>query len=102
MKQYIPLKHINMASRCSDFALTGVYERTLCQEDRCWNAAPANMVLKLLDSLLGCGRTVVSSNCYISVELTNKLLDHDIHLLGTLCTNRKGNPCDVISPKLKR
>jgi hypothetical protein len=43
-----------------------------------------NMVLKLSDSLLRCGRTVVTDNYYSNVELTSKLLDHDTHHLGTL------------------
>jgi hypothetical protein len=43
-----------------------------------------NVVLKLSDSLLKYGRTVVTDNYYTSVELTSKLLGHGTHHLGTV------------------
>jgi hypothetical protein len=39
------------------------------------------VVLKLLGFLHACGRTVVNSY-YTSMELTNSILDHGIHVLA--------------------
>lgn len=36
------------------------------------------------------------------MDLANKLIDKNIHLVGILRANRKGNPREVISKKLKR
>lgn len=55
--------------------------------------------MKLSADLLNAGRT---DNYYTSLELANKLLDNKTHLLGTLRSNRRGNPKEVIYKKLKR
>ncbi|KAJ8877852.1 hypothetical protein PR048_022311 [Dryococelus australis] len=64
-------------------------------------AVSTNVVLQLSDKLLDEGRTIVTENYHSSIELANKLLDRETHLLGTLRSNRKGNPktkdkCDVL------
>jgi len=43
-----------------------------------------------------------TDNWYTSVDLANNLIDKNTHLIGTLRTNRKGNPSEVINTKLKR
>lgn len=65
-------------------------------------AVPTNVVMNLAEKLLDAGRTIVTDNYYSSIELANKLLDRRTHLLGTLRSNRKGNPKDVITTKLKK
>jgi hypothetical protein len=60
------------------------------------------MILKPSDPLLVCGRMVATNSCYQNVKLANRLLDHEIHHLGMLCTNRKGNPYEVINEKLRK
>jgi hypothetical protein len=40
-------------------------------------SVPTNMVLKLLNSLLGCGRATVTKNYYTTVVLARKVLDYD-------------------------
>lgn len=42
-----------------------------------------------------------TGNWYTSVDLANKLIRKNTHLMLTLRTNRKGNPSDVINTKLK-
>nr|CAH7723771.1 unnamed protein product [Callosobruchus chinensis] len=56
--------------------------------------------MHLLQKLLNSGRTVVTDNTRL--ELAIDLLDKKTHLLGTLRSNRKGNPKEVINKKLKR
>jgi hypothetical protein len=36
------------------------------------------------------------------VKLVGRLLDHEAHFLGMLCTNRKGNQYEVINAKLRK
>jgi hypothetical protein len=65
-------------------------------------SVPTNMVLKPSDSLFVCGKMVVTNSCYKNVKLVSRLLDHETHHRGTLCTNRKGNPYEVINVKLRK
>nr|CAH7714764.1 unnamed protein product [Callosobruchus chinensis] len=58
--------------------------------------------MHLSQKLLISGRTVVTDNYYTSFELAINLLDKKTHLLGTLRSNRRGNPEEVINKKLKR
>lgn len=58
--------------------------------------------MQLSDRLLNEGRTLVVDNFYTSLELANLLLDKRTHLLGTLRTNRRGNPIEVTQKKLKK
>jgi len=51
---------------------------------------------------LNFGRTVYTDNWYTSVNLAHQLLDRNTHLVGTLRNNRKQNPKDVTSKKLKK
>nr|CAH7755185.1 unnamed protein product [Callosobruchus chinensis] len=48
------------------------------------------------------GRTIVADNYYTSLELANILLDKQTHYIGTLRSNRRGNPREVIEKKLKK
>ncbi|XP_030762222.1 uncharacterized protein LOC115887040 [Sitophilus oryzae] len=61
---------------------------------------PTKIVMQLSEKLLNKGRTAVTDNYYTSLELGHKFLHHETHLLGTLRSNRKGNPRDV-TQKLK-
>ena len=49
------------------------------------------IVMKLLDGLDGCYRTVVADNFYTSISLAKYLLEHDTYLTGTLRSNRIGS-----------
>lgn len=60
------------------------------------------IVLKLLKPYLNFGRCLFIDNWYSSVELAEKLNCENTHVVGTLRANRRGNPRDVISKKLKK
>ncbi|KAJ8937948.1 hypothetical protein NQ318_013204 [Aromia moschata] len=60
------------------------------------------VVLNLSEELLGSGRICVIDNWYTSLQLAHILLDKHTHCLGTLRSNRKGNPNEVIKKKLKK
>ncbi|XP_044765983.1 piggyBac transposable element-derived protein 4-like isoform X1 [Coccinella septempunctata] len=59
-------------------------------------AVSTQIVLKLAKDLLQSGRICVIDNWYTSLQLAHILLDRKTHCLGTLRSNRKGNPTEVI------
>jgi len=48
------------------------------------------------------GHSLFMDNYYNSVPLTKKLLDHNTYVTGTLRSNRKDNPAEVVKKKLKK
>lgn len=65
-------------------------------------SVPTNVVMTLAEKLLDSGRSMVTDNYYTSMDLANKLLHRETRLLGTLRSNRRGNPKEVMEKKLKR
>lgn len=47
-----------------------------------------------MENYLQCGHSLFMNNLYNSVELAN------IYCIGTLCNNRKENPCHIVEAKL--
>ncbi|XP_014476746.1 PREDICTED: piggyBac transposable element-derived protein 4-like isoform X2 [Dinoponera quadriceps] len=66
------------------------------------NTTPTKIVMSLCRDLFDKGHTLYTGNWYTSLELAEKLINKNIHLVGTLRSNRQGNPQQVISKKLKR
>ncbi|XP_053616885.1 piggyBac transposable element-derived protein 4-like [Plodia interpunctella] len=62
---------------------------------------PTNVVLNLAHNLLGKGHTMFVDNWYTSLELAEKLIQQDTHLVGTLRKNRRNLPKDVMNANLK-
>lgn len=62
---------------------------------------PSKVVMDMMENLLDKGRTLCTDNYYTSVSLACSLLQRKTHLIGTLRTNRKFNPKQVIEKKLK-
>lgn len=60
------------------------------------------VVLCLLEKYLGVGHSVFMDNFYNSVKLTKDLLEKKTYVTGTLRANRKGNPPEVLTKKLKK
>ncbi|KAJ8931164.1 hypothetical protein NQ314_015966 [Rhamnusium bicolor] len=60
------------------------------------------VVLGLMNNLLDSGRTLFTDNWYTSVGLARKLATRGTHLVGTLRSNRKYNPKNVIIASLNR
>ncbi|KAI4487664.1 hypothetical protein M0802_011926 [Mischocyttarus mexicanus] len=63
---------------------------------------PTNVVLSLCKSIFGKGHTICTDNWYTSIELARKLVAQNTHLVGTIRSNRRGIPKDLLSKKLKR
>ncbi|XP_044764485.1 piggyBac transposable element-derived protein 4-like [Coccinella septempunctata] len=104
-KQYIPLKThkygIKIFKLCSGGGYTWNMRIYCGKEQDAGASVPTNVVLSLAESLLDEGRTAITDNYYTSLDLANKLLERKTHLLGTLRSNRRGNPKDVTQKKLK-
>nr|CAI5821426.1 unnamed protein product [Callosobruchus analis] len=60
------------------------------------------LVLRLLKPYLMKGHDVFMDNYYNSVELSEKLLNLRTHSNGTLRSNRRGNPKQLVKKKLKK
>lgn len=106
IKQYIPNKAakygVKLFKLCASKGYTWNLKPYGGKERDPGGAVPTNVVLQLSEKLLHEGRTIVTDNYYSSIDLANKLLDRKTHLLGTLRANRKGNPKQVITKKLKK
>ncbi|KAI4482020.1 hypothetical protein M0804_009039 [Polistes exclamans] len=63
---------------------------------------PTNIVISLCEDLFYKGHTLYTDNWYTSLELAEKLISKNTHLVGTLRTNRRGNSHQVLLTKLKR
>jgi hypothetical protein len=59
------------------------------------------VVIKLLEGHDSCGRSLYMDNYYNSVKLAHILLDRGTYITGTLRANRKGNPKEITTKKLK-
>ena len=55
-----------------------------------------------MEDFLGKGYTVFADNYYNSVKLTNFMSKKQTYICGTLRSDRKGNPKEVVSKKLKK
>lgn len=60
------------------------------------------IVLHLLEEKLGNGHAVYLDNFYNSVQLAKKLLDNKTYCTGTLRIDRRDNPKELVSIKLKK
>lgn len=62
---------------------------------------PTNVVLNLARNYFGKGHTMFVDNWYTSLDLAEKLVQQDTHLVGTLRKNRRNLPKDVMTMNLK-
>jgi hypothetical protein len=60
------------------------------------------IVIYLIDPYLDFGRTLIIYNWYTSVELAELLENRKTYYIGTLRSNRKSNPKEVINYKLQK
>src|SRR6218665_340959 len=60
------------------------------------------VVMKLMENLLDAGHSLYVDNFYTSVHLAKELLRQKTLLCGTLRSNRKHLPQDVVKAKLKK
>ncbi|KAK9696791.1 Transposase IS4 [Popillia japonica] len=106
IKQYIPEKShkygVKIFKLCCGKGYTWNLQIYAGKQRDKGASVPTNLVMNLSKDLLDAGRTIVTYNYYTSVELANRLLDRGTHLVGTLRSNRKGNPREVTGRKLNR
>ena len=60
------------------------------------------IIMKLLEELFGCYRTVLADNFFTSIALAKRLLENDPYLIGTLRRNRIGSGIEVVQKQLKK
>ncbi|XP_047004833.1 uncharacterized protein LOC124623086 [Schistocerca americana] len=60
-----------------------------------------SVVMSFMSGLLNEGRILYTDNFNTSVHLALELLERSTHLVGTVRSNRKLNPQDVVQAKLK-
>ncbi|RZC35708.1 DDE Tnp 1 7 domain containing protein, partial [Asbolus verrucosus] len=106
-KQYIPQKIQNYGVKlfklCSDNGYSWNI-RIYAEKEKVTGSAsvPTNIVINLSKDLLNSGRIIIADNFYTSLDLTNILLENQIHYIGTLRSNRRGNPKEIVNKKLKK
>lgn len=61
-----------------------------------------NIVLELAEPFLNFGRTMIVDNWYTSIELAEQLGEQKTYLIGTLRSNRRSNPKEIVKRKLKK
>lgn len=66
------------------------------------NGHTYNICMELLKKVINSGRIIYMDNFYTSVKLCKDLLERQTYICGTLRNNRRGNPPDVCSKKLKK
>ncbi|XP_012634083.1 zinc finger MYM-type protein 2 isoform X3 [Microcebus murinus] len=62
----------------------------------------SSVVMKLIEGLLDSGHVLYTDNYYTSIHLAHQLLERSTYLVGTLRSNRKLNPPDVVKAKLNK
>ncbi|XP_045386989.1 piggyBac transposable element-derived protein 2-like isoform X2 [Lemur catta] len=62
----------------------------------------SSVVVKLLEGLLDSGRVLYTDSYYTSIRLAHRLLERSTYLVGTLRSNQKLNPPDVVKAKLNK
>ncbi|KAJ8930925.1 hypothetical protein NQ314_016224 [Rhamnusium bicolor] len=66
------------------------------------NGHTYNICMELLEKVINSGRIIYMDNYYTSVKLCKDLLERKTYICRTLRSNRRGNPRDVCSKKLKK
>lgn len=105
-RQYIKNKRhrfgVKVYKLCLDAGFT--YDlKIYCGADKSENTSvPDSVVFYLANDLLDVGRTIYTDNFYTSVTLAHSLLERNTHLVGTLRQNRKLNPKEITTAKLRK
>lgn len=106
-KQYIKNKRhkfgIKLYKLCTENGYT-FNLKVYCGKDVTELGVPASssVVMTLMRNVLDSGRILYTDNFYTSVYLAHQLQNRSTHLVGTLRSNRKMNPIDVVKAKLKK
>lgn len=105
-RQYIKNKRhrygIKVFKLCINDRYTVGFKIYAGQESIPGEAVSTKIEMELAADYLDEGRTMFTDNWYTSVSLARELLSRSTNLVGTLRSNRKFNPKDVINAKLKK
>lgn len=105
-RQYIKNKHhrygIKIFKLCIQNSYTVGFRVYTGKEAEPCVEVSTKVVMEMSEEYLDFGRTMYTDNWYTSVNLAHKLLSRSTNLVGTLKSNRKHNPQDVVKHKLKK
>ncbi|CAK9832658.1 PiggyBac transposable element-derived protein 4 [Anthophora retusa] len=105
-RQYIKQKRhkygIKLFKLCSGSGYTLAFKIYCGKKIDREKTTPTNVVLSLCKNIFGKGHTICTDNWYTSIELAKKLVAQNTHLVGTIRSNRRGIPKDLLSKKLMR
>lgn len=106
-RQYNPQKShkygIKLYKICTTFGYTHKVKIYAGKSESTANVGHGQkVVLHLMSDLVNSGRTLYCDNFYNSVPLGKELLDKKTYICGTLRKDRRGNPKDLCSSKLKK
>lgn len=105
-RQYLPNKShrygIKVFKLCVKDHYTIAYNVYAGKEATSNSSVSTKIVLQLTGPYLNFGRTIYVDNWYTSVTLAHELIKCNTHLVGTLRKNRKYNPKNVISKRLRK
>ncbi|KAE9543544.1 hypothetical protein AGLY_002344 [Aphis glycines] len=105
-RQYIANKRhrygVKIFKLCTRDFYTSQYKIYAGKEAAPGQLVSCKVVMELMQPYLDSGWCLYADNWYTSIDLAEKLLDRQTHLVGTLRSNRKRNPKEVIAKKLVR
>lgn len=105
-RQYIQNKRhrygIKVFKLCTNDGYTVGFKIYAGQESVPGMGLSTKIVMELSEDYLDMGRTIFTDNWYTSISLANELLSRSTNSVGTLRSNRKFNPKNVIDAKLKK
>ncbi|XP_017796976.1 PREDICTED: piggyBac transposable element-derived protein 4-like [Habropoda laboriosa] len=105
-KQYIKQKRhkhgIKILKLCSAPGYTVNFQIYCGKKSDTEKTTPTNVVLSLCKNIFGKGHTLCTDNWYTSIDLARQLIARDTHLIGTMRSNRRGIPKDLVAKKLMR
>lgn len=105
-KQYIKQKRhkygIKIFKLCSAPGYTITFQIYCGKKTDVEKTTPTNVVMSLCENIFDKGHTLCTDNWYTSIELAKKLIAKNTHLIGTMRSNRRGIPKDLLAKKLKR
>jgi hypothetical protein len=104
--QYIKNKHHKFGIKLFKLCLKHCYTwnvKTFCgKEARSGISILSSVVMKLTEGLLDSGRVLYADNYYTNTHLAHQLLGRSTYLVGTLRSNRRINPPDVVKAELNK
>lgn len=105
-KQYIQNKThkygIKLFKLCIDNFYTVGIKIYAGKEATVGQRVSTKVVMEIAEDYLDLGRTMYTDNWYSSYDLASELLNRSTNLVGTLRSNRKNNPKEVVNKKLKK